>query len=195
MKRRIFIPTSRNELLESGATCIGEVSSYEGFGKTVWTELSVWWNDDTQERPFIAVVEGRTSAAHLQDRFRASRHGTLDRALNWFDASDLREQLIQGLPTDLGIYPDANALRAAKAKGRGFRGAPGDFLGLLQWLYDDEPDLVPEELAARASGDFGMPILPLLDMIKGQASTPWARAWLASMRHFNRTGWRREKEA
>jgi hypothetical protein len=192
------IPTSRSELMSSGATCIAHVSSREGHGITVWTELSLWWNDDDEDRPYLAVVEGCAERADLEQRFRACRYGSISRAMASFDPSNLRDRLSEALPPDLAdVYPDANTLRsrraAANAEGRGFRG-PADMASAVGWLYAGEDQPSVNAMARRVEADFGVPWRTVTNAINGGVLSGWAAGFLAALRFFDRKAWSRAKQ-
>lgn len=190
------IPTSRSELMSSGATLIAEVSSFPDAPHdrevcATYTNLSLWWIDDEQ-RPFIAVVEGKLGPAapgHMVERYRASTHGTLDKALAGFDPTNLRDDLVDAIPGDAAdVFPDANSLRQKRAQeARGYRG-PDDMLKAVEWLYDTvgEPLTVT---AKRLEADFSVPWRTAYNALNGGNLTGWAVGFIGVLRHFNRTAW------
>lgn len=57
-----------------------------------WTELGVYHRPG-ENRPFVAVTEGHSIVPREKLRFQYAAMGTLDRAMNWFDGSALRDEL------------------------------------------------------------------------------------------------------
>lgn len=195
------LPTTRSELLATGATMIAEVSSLPDAPEdrasiVTYTRLSVWWIDDDQ-RPFLAIVEGLVGPAapgRMIDRFRSTAHGTLDKALASFDATNLRDDLADAIPADVETaFPDVNVLRQRRAQeARGYRG-PDAMLPAIQWLYGDTPEPL-SVLAKRLEADFGVPWRTAYNALNGGALTGWAMGFIGVLRHFNRTAWAIAKE-
>ncbi|MET0374009.1 MAG: hypothetical protein ABW128_07095 [Rhizorhabdus sp.] len=176
---------------------LAEVSS-ESEGKHAWTVLSLWWRADEQ-RPFVAVVEGRVSssaAARMLNRFRAAAFGSLASALNSFDASDLRDELLAKIPVDVAEhYPDGDTIRmreaAKRRQARGYNG-PAELLPMLRWLYEDALTLSDNAMANRVEADFGVKARTVRDALTtGKPLTGWGIAFLSAMRHFDRGAWAR----
>jgi len=181
------LPTSRSDLMASGATCIVHVSS-EG-ERAIWTELGLWWIEDT-ERPFIAVVErcidpdGTTEVP----AFKAQAFGSHSRAIKWFEPSNLRDELVAEVPDDVAeCYPDANELRARKAAaGKGYAG-DGSIEDVLDWLYEGQLEgMTTNGIARRVEDDFGVPWRTVTNAINGKAATGWYHGFIHSMRFFDR---------
>lgn len=194
------IPTTRAMLQASGAACIAEVSSQpddprERATTVAYTKLSIWWIDDEQ-RPFIAVVEGKIGQAathEMVDRFRAAATGTIERAIGWFDPSNLRDDLADAIPADAAeTYPDANTLRTRNAQARrGYQGA-ADMREAAIWLFDGaEADTTT--LARGLVEDFGIPFRTAFNALQGGALTGWAKAFIVALRYFDRGAWRAAK--
>jgi hypothetical protein len=74
-------------------TEIARVSSYAP-DKKAWTELAIYQRH-AHTRPWVAVVEGKSGVLDMSDRFKAMAAGTIERAMNWFDGSDLRDRLAE----------------------------------------------------------------------------------------------------
>lgn len=91
-------------------TPIARVSSYQP-DKTTWTELAVYYRD-RHDRPWIGVVEGRTDALDMSNRFQAMAGGTLDRVMNWFEASNLRDRLAAQVGEVVGAADPVDVGRA-----------------------------------------------------------------------------------
>ncbi len=70
---------------------IARVSSHRA-GATRWTELAVYHRPG-ENRPFVAVSEGVSIVPGEKLRRQHAAMGTLDRAMNWFEGSELRDQL------------------------------------------------------------------------------------------------------
>lgn len=197
------VPTSKAALLASGAACIASVSSRPD-DPAAWddtrayTQLSVWWEED-EARPFIAVVEGLlgpAAAPHMVERFKAVTKGTLDAALNWFEPSNLRDELAEAIPDYAEErFPDAMTIRAARAaEGRFYSGEP-DMRSVALWLYDEEPDAQPTALARQIERDFGVPFRTAFNSLTGGNLSGWAAAFIRAMRFFDRKAFHRAREA
>lgn len=187
------IPTSRAALLASGATCIAEVSSefdIPAGAKDMWTVLSLWWIDD-EDRPFIAVAEGKVgknAPIGMVNRFRSASFGTMNRAFGWFDETNLRDDLLDAIPADAStIYPNANVIRsrraAARREERGYEGE-ATIAGVALWLYGQ--GISSTAMARMLEEHFGIPFRTAFNGITGSPSTGWAKAFIASMRYFDR---------
>jgi hypothetical protein len=79
---------------------IARVSSYAA-DKKAWTELALYYRDDPA-RPWVPVVEGRTDALDMSNRFSATMMGTVERAMNWFEGSNLRDRLSEKVQAAFG---------------------------------------------------------------------------------------------
>jgi hypothetical protein len=79
---------------------IARVSSYAP-DKKAWTELALYYRDDPA-RPWVPVVEGRTDALDMSNRFSATMMGTVERAMNWFEGSNLRDRLSEKVQATFG---------------------------------------------------------------------------------------------
>ena len=187
---------SRSDLMDAGATCVAEASSqHDTHDPIAWTELSIWWLD-TQDRPFIGVVEGRV-AAHapedMTDRWRATSAGTLDAIVNWFDASNLREDLVEAIPADArDIYLDSNALSLQRTRAkRGYRG-PDTLNDAVAWLYDND-ELTPTQMAKAVERDFSIPWRTVYNGMQANGATGWGKGFIKALRFFDRGAWRQKK--
>jgi len=184
--------------MASGATMIAEVDSLpleaEARAETVtYTRLGLWWIED-EHRPFYAVVEGLCGPAAdewMENRFRAVPYGTMDRALNSFDPTNLHAELLEAIESQgylSGCFPDANELRRKRAQARrGYQG-PDDMRKAIEWLYDNvgAPLTVT---AKRVEADFGVPWRTVYNALQGKPTTGWAPGFIAAMRHFDRGAW------
>jgi len=187
------IPTNRADM--ASHVLLAEVSSDDG-DKQAWTVLSLWWRAD-EERPFVAVVEGRVSAAEtdMLNRFRASSFGTLAAALESFDVSQLRDELLAKIPTDVAEhYPDGNTIRmreAAKRRlERGYQG-PEELKPVLHWLFPDAVDSTNNALAQRVEAHFGVKARTVRAALDTNAPmSSWGIAFIKAMRHFDVRAWR-----
>jgi hypothetical protein len=199
------VPTTKAALLASGAACIASVSSRpadpdEWDRTSAYTQLSLWWEED-EARPFIAVVEGLlgpAAAPHMVERFKAVTKGTLDAALNWFEPSNLRDELADAIPSYAEErFPDAMTIRAARAaEGRFYSGEP-NMRDVVVWLYDDE-DANTSSLANSLEQDFGVPMRTAFNALQGGNLSGWGKAFVAAMRFFDRKAFDRalrEREA
>jgi hypothetical protein len=191
------LPKNRSELMQSGATVVAQVSSLVR-DVDRWTELSIWWRDDT-ERPFVGVVEGRVcdrirDSAGEQDRFRAIAYGTAQKALDAFEPSRLRDELASRIPADLDdVFPDANTLRQRAADTRratrGYQGQP-NIEGIMCWLYPDCDGVSTSALSKRFQQDFGVEERTVRNALAGKPTNGWAKAFVAAMRYFDVKAWR-----
>lgn len=160
---------------------VARVSSYRD-GALRWTELAVYYRPG-QNRPFVVVSEGHSRVAGEKLRRQYAAMGTLDRAMNWFEGSELRDELaaavdrwtdgatewqekidamVSSSPTEIHPRPDSilggNA-KAARAR-RGWSALPSpdlpSFTAALAWLYPGD-DLSERARALAFERDFGMP--------------------------------------
>jgi len=189
--------------LACGATCVAEVTSRPDDddywqATAAYTALSLWWIDD-ESRPWFAVVEGLIGPAatpDMVDRFRAVAYGTMARALNSFDPSNLRDDLVDAIPGDAAdVYPDSNAIRAQRARGRrGYQGADENMEQAVGWLYDEGgEDMLPTHLARSLEADFGVPFRTGYNAVAGGALTGWPKAFIGALRYFDRGAWRQSR--
>lgn len=81
-------------------TQVARVSSYQP-DKLTWTELAVYFRD-RHDRPWVGIVEGRTDALDMSNRFQGMAGGTLERVMNWFEASNLRDRLAEEVSDVIG---------------------------------------------------------------------------------------------
>jgi len=189
----IPIPTCKADM--ASHVKLAEVSSEE-HGKRAWTVLGLWWRADEQ-RPFVAVVEGRVAGdTDMLNRFRATAHGTLLAALESFDHSVLRDELVAKIPTDVAEhYPEADVIRQrAAAKRRAERSYKGDetLKSALNWLYGG--GFTNNALGAMVEEDFGVKARTVRHALDTDA-TPggWAAAFVRALRHFDRQAWDRQR--
>lgn len=75
----------------AGLDQIARVSSRIGDASR-WTELAVYHRPG-ENRPYLAVTEGHSVVPGEKLRFQYAAMGTLDRAMNWFEGSVLRDEL------------------------------------------------------------------------------------------------------
>lgn len=187
-------PTSRADLAD--AELIAEASS-ETPEKDAWTVLSIWYRRG-HNRPFVTVIEGlvrNPDWRHL--RFRAICTGTLGRALDVLDTSDLQTHLASMIPADAyERYPDTNALRMLEAEERrAKRGYTGKVAlsAALAWLYPDLADGSDNAIATKFETDFGIGARTTRKIIADERSggepPTWVEAFVAAMRFFDRKAW------
>lgn len=191
--KNIPLPSCREDL--ASHVKLAEVTS-EDNGKRAWTVLGLWWRSDEQ-RPFVAVVEGRVHGeSEMLNRFRATAHGTLLAALESFDQSQLRDELVAKIPTDVAEhYPEADVIRQREAaKRRAERSYKGDdtLKGALNWLYG--PGFTNNALGAMVEEDFGVKARTVRHALDNE-TTPggWAAAFVRVLRHFDRQAWDRQR--
>ena len=192
-----MIPTTRDQLIDMGATKIAEVDSYPIDSDAMiirFTRLGVWWNDQG-DRPFIAVIEGLSNHTGDDDKFRAIRTGSLESALAQFDPSDLRNDLVDAIPADAAErYPDANALRQKRARGnRGYQG-PEDLEEALSWLYEGQGMDNRTKIARAVEVDFGIPWRTVFRAMDGGQTTGWATGFLRALRFLDRGAWKASRK-
>lgn len=191
-------PTSRTALLAMGATLICDVTSKPADPELLalcvgWTDLSLYWVD-SDSRPYIAVVEGKVSERgkrqEMVDKFTARTFGSIDRALNWFDPSNLADELSDSVPADADIaFPDANTIRMRRAaQNRGYQGEP-TLEGALAWLYEDTDIVSMNDLAKRTADDFNLSSRTVYNALAKGVPQGWAYAFIAALRHFDRKAW------
>lgn len=187
------IPTNRADLAAS-SVLLAEVSSHEE-GKRAWTVLSLWWRAD-EERPFLAVVEGRVDAeSDMLNRFRVGSFGTLAAALESFDISQLRDELLTKIPHDVAEhYPDGNTIRmreaARRRQERGYQG-PEELKAVLHWLFPDAVESTNNALAQRVEAHFGVKARTVRAALDTNAPmSSWGIAFIKAMRHFDVRAWR-----
>ena len=194
------LPTCRADLADM--TCIVSASS-AAVGKPLWTELSIWYRRG-HDRPYVTVIEGRVDEladeAMMKDqRFRALATGTLARAVEVLEPSQLRDDLVNGIPADADeLYPDGNTTRMMKADARrAERAYPGrvNLTDALKWLYPDLADGSVNALAQRFEADFDMTARTTRKIIAeeraGMMAPTWVATFVAALRHFDRKSWSR----
>ncbi len=183
---------------------IARVSSWTA-GKRVWTELAIYYRQG-HARPFVAVVEGRVASGAVSDqdqrplvpRFKSMPAGTLDRAFNWFEGSELRDRLAAAIPehyeqrvtidraieeaTKRGVLKGAKNIADAIDRTRITHLPPGEPISMrivgypgpdvlaaaLRWLY---PDPTAGALARLMEEDFGMPARTVRHALSIEAGT------------------------
>jgi hypothetical protein len=157
-----------------------------------WTELAVFFRPSADGRLFVARSEGCSRVEGQTTRRRAVYVGTLDRALEFFDDSELAD----AVRLQARDWLDRNLKRVATAVSR-CRGAPigflgqGGLIGALRWLYrDDEGSWNENVLAIALAQDFGVPARTVRESLKnereGKELPSWCRAFIASLMHFDR---------
>lgn len=175
----------------SGADVVAFASS-DRQGARQWTELGVFFIPSADGRVFLARAEGCSRVEGQTTRRRAVYVGTLDRALEFFDDSELAD----AVRLQARDWLDRNLKRVEEAVGR-CRGAPigflgaGGLLGALRWLYRDEEASWNENVLSGAlAQDFGVPARTVRDALQkereGNELPSWCRAFLASLMHFDR---------
>jgi hypothetical protein len=190
-----------------------EIARVRGPGERTWTELAIYYRGG-HARPFVAVVEGLSVEAHHVQNFRTMSAGTVDRAFNWFDPSNLRDALAEKLQAiDLTSFK-ANAAAQprdrhidARRRARGWDTAPAGYKGpdrltdVLPWLYEGAWDGAVQTPTERWYGlaferDFGVSertVRNTLAIEAGRAGGkigPWVAPFIAAMRYFDRNHWR-----
>ncbi len=177
--------------------------------KKVWTELAVHYRAG-HVRPFVAAVIGGVSdeARRVENkvpRLRTMTAGTLDRALNWFEESHLRDALLAQVPLDAAArFPDREQERAdaariplmppgAKIKMRVVGITTDSVREAVTWLYP-EPDLTDFALAKLMQRDFGIAERNVRNALSqerdGQPVTGvWVPPFLNAMKCFDRQLW------
>jgi hypothetical protein len=182
-----------------GMERLGLVSSFRG-GKERYTRLSIYCRTG-YNRPIVAVVEGMEVMAGwdpspINSRRFAFKHvcvGTIDRALRWFDDSELTETLRAQVD---GWQPKPLPPQAApNLRLLGYTG-PDRLTDAVAWLYrlTDESDAAIGKLLER---DFGIGERTVRNTLKlerkgGAAPSVWLAPFLAALRYFDRHAWSAE---
>lgn len=187
---------------------IARVSSREPvLGKqSRWTELAIYYRAGWT-RPYIAVTEGKSILPGEKQRFQYAAMGTLERAVNWFEGSRLRDELAADIPTDWA--PPAQSPGPAerfisaglgtpeeRAAAVGYRGAP-TLTAALAWLYGDAHSDRAHALAFER--DFGVPERTTRNTLSIEAGRtegkvgPWLQPFLAALRYFDWQKWTKDQ--
>lgn len=194
---------------------IARVSSHRA-GATRWTELAVYHRPG-ENRPFVAVSEGVSIVPGEKLRRQHAAMGTLDRAMNWFEGSELRDQLADAVDRWVEQHKarqdrtlDRLQLGLAKIKAARDKDVlpmlpPGhtlridrselpSFTAALAWLYPGD-DLSERARALAFERDFGMPERTVRNTLAIEAGRvegkvgPWVQPMLAALRWFDRAAW------
>jgi hypothetical protein len=189
-------------------TEIARVSSREPvLGKqSRWTELAIYYRAGWT-RPYIAVTEGKSIIPGEKQRFQYAAMGTLERAVNWFEGSRLRDELAAAIPADWA--PPAQSPGAAerlisaglgtpeeRAAAVGYRGDP-TLTAALAWLYGDAHSDRAHALAFER--DFGVPERTTRNTLSIEAGRtegkvgPWLQPFLAALRYFDWQKWTKDQ--
>jgi hypothetical protein len=182
---------------------IARVSSYEP-DKKAWTELALYYRGAAASRPWVPVVEGLTDALDMSDRFQAAMMGTVERAMAWFEASNLRDRLSEKVEAFLNdrrapidkalkdaIEPVAVARPLIAIRVVGITASC--FGEVLAWLYPDAPSDAAR--TAMLETDFGMPARTARRALQIEAGTAtgepgaWVNMFMVAMRFFDRELW------
>ena len=183
--------TRQNLEADNGHILVAEASAWAE-DKPTWTVLSLWWRNN--DRPFLAVVETRYADDLREGSARSGAFGTVERALGWFLATPLREALIEKMPADHAArFPNNDELRRQRglekrAEKRGYQG-PEDLRSLCEWLY---PEVTggPGDYAEMLRLDFGVQFETAMLWMDGRGEVQgWIKAFITSMRFFDRTAW------
>lgn len=175
-----------------------------------WTELAIYYRKG-MNRPFVPVVEGRSSIRGEKMRFQYAAMGTLERAVNWFQGSHLRDELLAAIPEDWQPQPAGGELaqdlgEAGPALARAdephddeppFYRGPDRLTEVLRWLYPHaSSDLA---LATAFEKDFGVPARSARNTLAiedGRAIGnvgPWLPPFIAAMRFFDKRTWEKRR--
>lgn len=179
-----------------------------------WTELAIYHRPG-ENRPFVAVTEGHSRLPGEKLRFQYAAMGTLDRAMNWFDGSALRDELADKADAwQAGIDQSVAAFRAGKVsiadeqavlsgqrslveheqRDPAPRAAFTSFTDALNWLYPRD-DLSERALALAFERDFGMPERTVRNTLAIEAGRvegkvgPWVPPMLVALRFMDRKAW------
>lgn len=184
------------EIDTASAETVAFVSSRVDDRQTNWTELGVYYVPNADGRCFLAQAIGRTTIRGQTQRKREVYVGSLQRALDSFDASELADsiqlQAEDWLERNPGrVEADVKQLREVERRPAaapiGFTGE-GGMIGALQWLYG--ADLSPGALSAHLDRDFGVPGRTVRHALKqeadGVALTGWAKAFVSALLFFDR---------
>ncbi len=186
---------------------IARVSSHRA-GATRWTELAVYYRPG-ENRPFVAVSEGVSTVPGEKLRRQHAAMGTLDRAMNWFEGSELRDQLADAVDRWVDAHNASqdrvlDKLRVGLAKSNAQRDEVDalrierpdlpSFTAALAWLYPGD-DLSERARALAFERDFGMPERTVRNTLAIEAGRvegkvgPWVQPMLAALRWFDRAAW------
>ena len=176
---------------------LGLVSSGAGAPeKDRWTNLSIFYRAG-YNRPIVAVVEGwewfdrlRGSDGYRRFAFKFVCVGTLERALRWFDDSDLTDSLRAQVG---GWTPEPLPAQVAPAlRLLGYTGTDR-LTDALAWLYRD-PDATDFALAKRLQRDFAVGERNVRNALAaerdgGRATAVWLPPFIGALRYFDRHAW------
>lgn len=157
-----------------------------------WTELAIYHRSG-HARPYIAVAEGKSSVPGESDRFQHMAAGTLERALNWFEGSTLRDELARAIPDDWAASPADMRAPVSRHDDAPFYRGPDRLTELLAWLYPTEQ--TDRALALAFEQDFGMGERTVRNILAIEAGRvdgtigPWLKPLLAAMRYFDKRTW------
>lgn len=179
-----------------------------------WTELGVYHRPG-ENRPFVVVTEGHSIVPGEKLRFQFAAMGTLDRAMNWFEGSTLRDELAEKVDAwQAGIDQSVTAFRTGKVsiadeqellsgrrsladheqRDQAPRATFTSFTAALTWLYPRD-DLSERALAIAFERDFGMPERTVRNTLAIEAGRvegkvgPWVQPMLVALRFMDRKAW------
>lgn len=178
-----------------GLERIAFATSYSNTGAVEtlrWTELAIYFRPD-ERRPFFATAIGKTKMPGEKEFYR-QRHGkTIEDVCAIFDNSRLADQIIE--QAQAWTDRQERALKAAQPltvvqPAIRFDGA-GGLRGALLWLYPAAPgDSSDSALASGFAQDFGVPDRTVRHALKqerdGADLTPWVKAFIGALMHFDR---------
>lgn len=178
-------------------------------GQPRWTELAIVYAPQADGRCFWSQISGLSTMQGEATRQRAVYVGTIERALELFDqdsdatqalrvqALDWQDRNPERAKTDVltlraveGIAP--NGPLATANQPDGYQGST--LLQAVHWLYGS----AQAGMAQRLADDFGVPrrtVAHALDQEQsGQALTGWTKAFISSLRFFNRAAFHMSRE-
>jgi hypothetical protein len=166
-------------------------------GKPRWTELTIAYAPAADQRCFIAEVAGHSTMQGETTKRRSVRVSSVERALELFDQDSDATQNVRVEALDWwdrnGERVKADVLRLRQIE-RGEFGYQGTtLLQAIAWLYGD----AQAGKAQRLADDFGVPrrtVAHALDQEQsGQPLTGWQKAFISSLRYFDRDAFQKDR--
>lgn len=204
MQKFVVTPADLESMTE-----IARVSSREPvLGKqSRWTELAIYYRAGWS-RPFVAVTLGMSNRPGEDQRFQYAAMGTLERAVNWFQGSHLRDELAASIPADWApptttpspLDPTITSRLCPKDERQaeiGYRGEP-TLTAALQWLYGEGD--TDRAFALKFERDFAVTERNTRNTLAIEAGRtegkvgPWLPPFIAALRYFDRHRWQASRE-
>lgn len=174
-----------------------------------WTELAIYFDtefaDKIRKRPFVGLVEGHSIVPGERLKRQFAAVGSLRRALDWFEDSDLADNLQRAVELEIGD-PELSATEVLEKLKWCLKPQPELVLtesrrpdlpsltAALAWLYPGD-DLSERALALAFERDFGMlertvrnTLAIEAGRVKGKVG-PWVKPMLVALRWIDRAAW------